>query len=445
MSKEKVIKAEYQDNGLLIQPNERPKKLSIWILLSLQHVFAMFGSTVLAPMLIGLDPSIAILTSGLGTLVYLFATGFKIPIYIGSSFAFIAASVIALEQGGPGALASGLVSVAVVYLIVALIVKIVGSGWLKKLLPPIVIGPMIMVIGLGLASSAVTNAGLSADNFDIKQAMVAIFTLLVCAFVSIVGKGFFKIIPILIGIISGYLFALFIGQVDTTIFNNMTLFSQPNIQIPFVTYKFHFAFAIMFLPIALVTIAEHIGEHTIISNITRKDFLTNPGLKRTLLGDGLATLIAGLIGGPANTTYGENNGVIAMTKVASVRVIALAAVFAIILAFLNPVSLFIQSIPDAVMGGVSIMLFGIIASNGVKIMIENNIDFTKSRNLVIAASMLILGIGGATFTLSDTFSLAGMSVAAVVGIILNLILPRQDKYQSELTEPGEEVVEEINN
>lgn len=443
MKKEKIIEAEYE-NGLLIQPNERPKKLSIWILLSFQHVFAMFGSTVLAPMLIGLDPSIAILTSGIGTLVYLICTGFKIPIYIGSSFAFIAASAIALENGGNGALASGLVCVALVYVIVALFVKIVGSDWLKRLLPPIVIGPMIMVIGLGLASSAVSNAGLSADNFNLMEAIVACFTLLVCAFVAIVGRGFFKIIPILIGIICGYIFALFTGLVDTSVFENMSLFSQPNIQIPFLTYEFDFSFAFMFLPIALVTIAEHIGEHTIISNITRRDFLKNPGLKRTLLGDGLATLIAGIIGGPANTTYGENNGVIAMTKVASVKVIALAAIFAIILAFINPVSLFIQSIPPAVMGGVSIMLFGIIASNGVKIMIENNIDFTNSRNLVIAASMLILGIGGATFAFSDTFTLAGMSVAAVVGIVLNLILPRGDKYDSDLTQPGEEVVIEEN-
>ena len=195
----------------------------------------------------------------------------------------------------------------------------------------------------------------------------------------------------------------------------------------------------MFLPISLVTIAEHIGEHTIISNIAKKDFLTNPGLKNTLLGDGVASIVAGLIGGPAITTYGENNGVIAMTKVASVYVIGLAAIFAMILAFINPVSLFIKSIPAPVMGGISIMLFGIIASNGIKIMIENKIDFTKSRNLVIAATMLVLGIGGATFNFSAALTLSGMSAAAVVGIILNLILPREKEYKK--TDLTDEMIE----
>lgn len=423
---------EKTTNNLLIQPNEKPAKKLVWLLLSFQHVFAMFGSTVLAPILIGLDPSIAILSSGIGTLIYLTCTKFKVPIYIGSSFAFIAATQIALKSGGHGAAASSILVVGLVYVCISFILRITGSKWLNRLIPPIVVGPMIMVIGLSLANSAITNAGLLKGEFDLTAALIAGATLLITALVSIVGKGFFKIIPILIGILSGYIIALCLGQVDTSIFENMKLFALPDIQIPGITYNFDFKYSLMFVPIALVTIAEHIGEHTITSNICGKDFLQDPGLKRTLLGDGLATMVAGLIGGPANTTYGENNGVLAMTRVASVYVIALAAIIAIVLAFLNPVSLFIRSIPAPVMGGISIMLFGIIASNGVKIMIENKIDFSQSRNLVIAATMLILGIGGASLAFSSTFSLEGMSAAAVIGIILNLILPHDKKYDSSL-------------
>lgn len=420
-----------ENNGLVLQPNEKPSNPLIWILLSTQHVFAMFGATVLVPILLGINPSMAILSSGVGTLIYILCTKGKVPIYLGSSFAFIPASALALSVGGFGALSMALLGVGILYIIISFIVRFVGMNWLNRIIPPIVIGPMIMVIGLSLAGGAVASSGLAEGDFNLTHAIIAGFTLLVTAITSIVGKGFFKIVPILTGIFGGYLFALFLGQVDTTVFANMSLFSLPEIQIPFVSYTPNFTFVIMFLPIALVTIAEHIGEHSITSNICKKDFLNDPGLKNTLLGDGLATIFAGLFGGPANTTYGENNGVIAMTKVASVAVIGLAAVFAIILAFLNPVALFIESIPSPVMGGISIMLFGIIASNGVKIMIENKIDFTKSRNLIIAATMLVLGIGGATLALSDTFSFTGMSMAAMVGIVLNLILPTNKEYKEQ--------------
>lgn len=422
---------DLEKNSLILQPEDKPENPLLWGLLSLQHVFAMFGATVLVPMILGIDPSMAILTSGVGTLIYIIVTKAKVPIYLGSSFAYIPASALALEHGGFASLSMALVGVGLLYIVVSFIVRFIGMNWLNRIIPPIVIGPMIMVIGLSLASGAVSSAGLSADAFDATSALIAGVTLLITALAAIVGKGFFKIIPILSGIIGGYTFALLLGKVDTTIFANMSLFSIPNIQVPFVTYQPDFTFVIVFLPIALVTIAEHIGEHSIASNITRRDFLKDPGLKNTLLGDGIATLVAGLFGGPANTTYGENNGVIAMTKIASVRVIGLAAIFAIILAFLNPVSLFIKSIPAPVMGGISIILFGIIASNGVKIMIENKIDFTKSRNLVIAATMLVLGIGGATFAISDTFQFSGMAMAALVGIILNVLLPLDRGYHSQ--------------
>ena len=425
--------SESTSNSLVIQPNEKPKKKLIWMLLSFQHVFAMFGATILVPNLVGLDPALAIFCSGLGTLVYLACTKGKIPIYIGSSFAFISASAIAMQESGHGALAAGLVSVALVYILISVIVRFTGVGWLNKVLPPIVVGPMIIVIGLGLAGVAIDKASLTADNFNLLHAGVAFFTLLVTALISIIGKGFFKIIPILIGIIVGYCLSLAVGLVDTSVFANVTLFSMPEFQLPGVTYSFKWEYAFMFLPIAFVTIAEHIGDHSVMSTICNKDFFKNPGLKFTILGDGLATLVAGLIGGPANTTYGENSGVVAMTKVGSVYVIGLAAVFAMILAFLNPVAIFISSIPDPVMGGISIMLFGIIASNGIKVMIASNTDFSESRNLVIAATMLVLGIGGATFHFTDSLTFAGMSVAAIAGIVLNLILPHEKKYDSKIT------------
>ncbi|WP_423364551.1 uracil-xanthine permease family protein [Mycoplasma sp. P36-A1] len=408
---------------LKIKINEKPKNIFLWILLSFQHVFAMFGATVLVPALTGLDPAVAIFCSGIGTLIYITCTKGKVPVYLGSSFAYISAISLSLQNGGYGAVASGLMVVGITYAIVSVILRFTGINWLKKLMPPIVVGPMIMVIGLGLASSAVTNAGLSADAFNAQSALIAAFTLLVTALVSIIGKGFFKIIPILIGIISGYLFALALGAVDLSSFNNISLFAAPPFQFAFIDYQFDWSVIPMFLPLALVTIAEHIGDHTVLSSICGKDFIKDPGLKQTLLGDGLASLVAGLIGGPANTTYGENTGVIAITKVGSVYVIGLAAIFAMCLSFLQPVAAFIYSIPAPVMGGISIMLFGIIASNGVKILIENKTNFNDSRNLVIAASMLILGIGGAAFNITSTLTISGMALAALVGMILNLVLP----------------------
>lgn len=414
---------------LKIQISEKPKNKLLWLLLSFQHVFAMFGATVLVPALTGLDPAVAIFCSGMGTFIYMACTKGKVPVYLGSSFAYIAAISLALKDGGYGAVASGLFVVGIAYIFVAILLRFTGIDWLKKIMPPIVVGPMIMVIGLGLASSAIANAGLSADNFNAKFAIIAFFTLLVTAFVSIKGKGFFKIIPILIGIIAGYLFALVLGAVDLSHFANLSVIKVPPFKFAFIDYQFDWSVLPMFLPLALVTMAEHIGDHTVLSSVCGKDFIKDPGLKQTLLGDGLASLAAGLIGGPANTTYGENTGVIAMTKVGSVYVIAGAALLAMILSFLSPVSAFIYSIPQAVMGGISIMLFGIIASNGVKIMIENKTDFNDSRNLVIAASMLILGIGGATFNITSDLHITGMALAALVGIILNLVLPKTEKLE----------------
>ena len=419
---------------LSIGIKEKPDSILLWLLLSFQHVFAMFGATVLVPTLTGLDPSVAIFSSGIGTLIYILCTKGKVPVYLGSSFAYIAAISIALQTGGPSAVTSGLLVVGIVYVVVALVLRFTGIEWLKRLMPPIVIGPMIMVIGLGLAGVAVSDAGLSADGFNLQSAVIAGVTLLITGLVAIMGKGFFKIIPILCGIVGGYVFALILGVVDTSLFNHIGFFSMPDFNVSIFQHGFDASVIPMFLPLAFVTIAEHIGDHTVLSTITGEDFIKEPGLKNTLLGDGIATAVAGLIGGPANTTYGENTGVVAMTKVGSVYVIAGAAIIAIIMSFLMPISAFINSIPRPVMGGISIILFGIIASNGVKIMIENKTDFNDSRNIVIAASMLILGIGGATIHLSEDVAITGMALSALVGIILNVILPKTKVLSEESLE-----------
>lgn len=428
---------------LKIQINEKPDNKLLWFVLSIQHIFAMFGATVLVPKITGMDPSVAIFCSGVGTLLYIFSTRGKVPVYLGSSFAYIYAITATNATLGPGATATGLASVGIAYIIVSITLRYTGVNWLKKLLPPIIVGPMIIVIGLGLANIAVGHAGLSGENFNAKYSLVALLTMLVTALFAIKGKGFFKIVPILMGITFGYIFALLAGIVDTDLLLNIKdlegnviatrdVFSVPSFILPFKTsyfgtYSFDYRAIIIFLPITLVTIAEHIGDHTVLSSICEKDFISEPGLKKTLLGDGLATLFAGLVGGPANTTYGENTGVVAMTKVGSVYVIGTAAIFAIILSFLGIVTGFIESIPTAVMGGIEMILFGIIASNGVKILIQNKIDFNDSRNLIIASVMLILGIGGATISISPEVSISGMSMAVLVGILLNLFLPKASK------------------
>lgn len=414
-----------KNNLLRIQINEKPENKFLWFMLSFQHIFAMFGATVLVPTLTGLDPSVAIFCSGVGTLIYITVTKKKVPVYLGSSFAYIAAISYTLKKDGPGGVATGLISVGVLYMIIAIVLTFTGTGWFKKIMPPVVVGSMIMVIGLGLANIAVSNAGLTTETFSAKSVIISMSTLLITSIIAIRAKGFLKIIPILVGIISGYIISLILGEVDTSIFKNLELFRVPDFKFPGYSYKFDLSVLPMFLPIAFVTMAEHIGDHTVLSSICGQDFITNPGLKKTLLGDGLATMFAGLVGGPANTTYGENTGVIAMTKVGSVYVIISTAILAIILSFLAPVAAFINSIPQAVMGGVSIMLFGIIGSNGVKIMIENKIDFNKPRNLIIASSMLILGLGGATFTISKAAQISGMSLSAIVGIVLNIVLPKE--------------------
>ena len=418
---------------LLLDVDQRPSA-GKGILLSFQHVFAMFGATILVPLILGMPVSVALFASGVGTLIYMISTGFKVPVYLGSSFAFITAMSLAMKEmgGDVSAAQTGVILTGLVYVLVAAGVRFAGTKWIDKLLPPIIIGPMIIVIGLGLASSAVTNAGLVADG-NWKNALVAVVTFLIAAFINTKGKGFLRIIPFLFAIIGGYLFALTLGLVDFTPVLKANWFEIPGFYLPFSTggafkeYNLYFGpETIAILPIAIVTISEHIGDHTVLSQICGRQFLKEPGLHRTLLGDGIATSVSAFLGGPANTTYGENTGVIGMTRIASVSVIRNAAFIAIALSFLGKFTALISTIPSAVLGGMSILLYGVIASNGLKVLIKERVDFSQMRNLIIASAMLVLGLGGAILKVGPV-TLSGTALSAMTGIILNLILPHENK------------------
>lgn len=418
---------------LLLDVDQRPSD-GKGILLSFQHVFAMFGATILVPLILGMPVSVALFASGVGTLIYMIATGFKVPVYLGSSFAFITAMSLAMKEmgGDVSAAQTGVILTGLVYVLVATSIRFVGTKWIDKLLPPIIIGPMIIVIGLGLAGSAVTNAGLVADG-NWKNALVAVVTFLIAAFINTKGKGFLRIIPFLFAIIGGYLFALTLGLVDFTPVLKANWFEIPGFYLPFSTggafkeYNLYFGpETIAILPIAIVTISEHIGDHTVLGQICGRQFLKEPGLHRTLLGDGIATSVSAFLGGPANTTYGENTGVIGMTRIASVSVIRNAAFIAIALSFLGKFTALISTIPNAVLGGMSILLYGVIASNGLKVLIKERVDFSQMRNLIIASAMLVLGLGGAILKLGPV-TLSGTALSAMTGIILNLILPYENK------------------
>lgn len=418
---------------LLLDVDQRPST-GKGILLSFQHVFAMFGATILVPLILGMPVSVALFASGVGTLIYMISTGFRVPVYLGSSFAFITAMSLAMKEmgGDVSAAQTGVILTGLVYVLVAAGVRFAGTKWIDKLLPPIIIGPMIIVIGLGLAGSAVTNAGLVADG-NWKNALVAVVTFLIAAFINTKGKGFLRIIPFLFAIIGGYLFALTLGLVDFTPVLKANWFEIPGFYLPFSTggafkeYNLYFGpETIAILPIAIVTISEHIGDHTVLGQICGRQFLKEPGLHRTLLGDGIATSVSAFLGGPANTTYGENTGVIGMTRIASVSVIRNAAFIAIALSFLGKFTALISTIPNAVLGGMSILLYGVIASNGLKVLIKERVYFAQMRNLIIASAMLVLGLGGAILKLGPV-TLSGTALSAMTGIILNLILPYENK------------------
>lgn len=383
--------------------------------LSLQHLFAMFGATVLVPILFKVNPATILLFNGIGTLLYLFICRGKIPAYLGSSFAFLSPVFLVLPQYGYEAALGGFIVTGAIFTLVALSIRVVGTNWINTVFPPAAMGAIVAVIGLELAPVAADMAGLTAKTLDPKAVTVSIFTLAITIFGSVVFRGFMAIIPILIGVIGGYVLAAFLGLVDLSGIAAAAWFAVPQFYKP----VFNLSAIAIIVPAALVVIAEHIGHLIVTGNIVGRDLTKDPGLDRSLLGNGLSTLISGFFGSTPNTTYGENIGVMAITKVYSVRVIGVAAVLAIILSFVGKLAAAIQSIPVPVMGGVSLLLFGVIAASGVRMLVESKVDYSRARNLILTAVVLIIGISGANITIG-TVTLKGMALATIVSILLSL-------------------------
>lgn len=428
------------NNKPILDVKDRPRPIQ-WITLSLQHLFAMFGATILVPYLVGLSPAIALISSGLGTLAFLLITKFQVPAYLGSSFAFIGPVIAAKAAGGPGAAMVGTFLAGLVYGIVALVISKAGHRWIMNLLPPIVVGPVIVVIGLALSGTAVGMAmNNPAGKYSMLHFSVALVTLAATIIFSIYLKGMLSIIPILAGIVIGYIYALIVGIVDFQPVLKAHWLEMPQFIIPFVSYKVKFTWNLVALmvPVAVVTLSEHIGHQLVLSKVVGRDYIKEPGLHRSILGDGTATIISALLGGPPKTTYGENIGVLAITRVYSVYVIAGAAVFATIFGFIGKITALISTIPTPVMGGVSILLFGIIASSGLRMLVDSKIDFGDKRNLVISSVILVIGIGGAIVKLPFNIQIQGMALAAICGVLLNLILPGkpisdENMFEAEVT------------
>lgn len=399
------------------------------LLLGMQHMFAMFGATVLVPIITGLSIQVTLICAGLGTLLFHLFGKFKVPAFLGSSFAFLGGftAVKAIEAGRLAGLTEaeklpyacgGIVVAGLVYLVLALIIKLVGIKKVMRFLPPVVTGPIIILIGMTLAPVAISSA---SQNWLL--ALVALVVVVVC---NIWGKGMIKIIPILLGIVASYIVALFTNAVD---FSNLAKADWIGLP-PFAMAKFDLSAILVMAPIALATMMEHIGDISAISATVGKNFIEDPGLHRTLMGDGLATSFAALVGGPANTTYGENTGVLVLSRVYDPKVVRIAAFFAIGLSFIPKFSAIISSIPAATIGGVSFILYGMISAIGVRNVVENKVDFTNSRNLIIAAVILVSGLGfGSGITIpvgSTSITLTGIAIAAILGILLNAVLPGKD-------------------
>lgn len=421
------------------------------LLLGLQHMFAMFGATILVPIIINgyglpLNIQTTLLFAGLGTLLFHFFTKFKVPAYLGSSFAFLGGfqAVATLEVGKfatmtgeeklPYAL-GGIVVAGLMYLVVALIIKVVGVKKVMRFLPPVVTGPIIILIGLILAPSAIDNA-----KTCWWLALIAFATIVIC---NIYGKGMIKIIPILMGVVVPYVIALILTVTKVGDFIDFSQISNAGIVgiQKFYVAKFDINAILIMAPIAVATIMEHVGDMSAISATCGENYLADPGLHRSLIGDGLATSVSGMFGGPANTTYGENTGVLALTKVYDPVVVRIAACFAILLSFSPAFAGIIETIPTAIIGGVSFMLYGMISAVGVRNVVENQVDFTKTRNLIISAVILVSGLGfgdGIVFCIGETsITLTGLAVAAIIGIAMNAILPGND-YEFGVNEEGDE-------
>ena len=376
-----------------------------------QFLFVAFGATVLVPLLVGLDPSVALLTAGIGTLIFHAVTKGKVPIFLGSSFAFIAPIIKATELYGLSGALFGIIGVGLVYGIMSMLIRLRGLSFITRLFPPVVVGPVIMLIGLSLAG---TGVNMAKTNW-----LLAIIALLTTVAVSLFAKGLLRLIPIFAGIIVGYIASIFFGAVDFQPVLDASWFALPEFVRPTVCWE-----AIIFMaPVAIAPVIEHIGDVYAINEVTGKDFIKDPGLHRTMLGDGLACIASSIIGGPPVTTYSEVTGAISLTKIADPVVIRIAAVFGILFSVLGKVSALLKTIPEAVLGGIMLLLFGTIASVGVNTLVKNRIDLGNTRNLVIASLILTTGIGGAEMTIGS-ITIGGIGLAAIVGVVLNLIIPQ---------------------
>ena len=395
-------------------------------ILGLQFLFVAFGALVLVPILTGLDPNVALFTAGIGTLLFQFVNRKCVPpIFLASSFAFIAPISYGVATWGIPATMSGLVAAGFLYVVLSFLIRLKGDNFLHKLLPSVVVGPVIMSIGLILSPVAVNMAmGKSGDGSIVivpfEQAIViSMIALLITIFVSLLGKGMFKLVPILLGIIGGYLVSLYFGIVDFSNIAKASWFAMPNFTAP----EFNWQAIIFILPIAIAPAIEHIGDMLAISNVTKQDYLKNPGLKNTLLGDGLATSLASLFGGPPNTTYSEVTGAVTVTKAYNPAIMTWAAICAILLAFVGKLGAILATIPVPVMGGIMLLLFGIIATLGMSTLSKANVDFSCPRNMAIVPMILVFSIGGMTFNFGGV-PFAGIGLGAIVGVVLNLVLPK---------------------
>lgn len=400
------------------------------VILGAQMLFVAFGALVLVPLLTGLDPSIALFTAGAGTLVFQAITKRSVPIFLASSFAFIAPIQIGIQQFGLGATLGGLASAGLLYLLLAMLVKFQGIIVIEKYLPPIVTGPVIMVIGLKLAPVAVgmTKNFTGGTEIDSTAILVALFSLAVTIFIVIKGKGIFSLIPIICGIASGYLLSVVLGKVNYQPIFDAAWFSIPWVEaMKLGTYefpKFDIAAILFILPVAIAPAIEHVGDLVAISEAAGKDYLEKPGLHKTLLGDGIATILASFLGGPPNTTYSEVTGAVALLKRFEPKLMTIAAIFAIVLAFLGKLGAVLKTIPIPVMGGIMVLLFGMIAAIGIGSLVKNKVDMSQSRNLVIVAVILVFGIGDMSLGYGN-FQLAGIGLAGIVGVLLNILLPNK--------------------
>mgnify|MGYP000364060952 FL=1 len=417
-------------------------------LAGLQMLFVAFGALVLMPLITGLDPSVALFTAGIGTILFQFITKHQVPIFLASSFVFIAPIAYSVQTWGVAAAMGSLFVTGLVYVAIATLVAIRGAGFLHRLMPPVVTGPIIMVIGLSLAPIAVNMAmGKTGDGAAelfpyMDSLIVSMSALLTTLLVATMGKGIFRLLPIMAGVLVGYIMSSLMGMVSTEAVANSEWFAVPN----FITPEFHLAAILFMLPVAIAPAIEHVGDILAIGSVTGKDYTKKPGLHRTLLGDGLATSLSSLFGGPPNTTYSEVTGAVMLTKMFNPRIMIWAACFAICLAFVGKFGIALQSIPSPVMGGILILLFGSIAGVGMNILIKAQVDLADQRNLVIVSTTMVFGIGGMAIGNTD-FSLTGISLCGLVAIAMNLLLPKTQVEEDDLTENSlsqeEAIVEDL--